>query len=83
MRCLPIPLIHRLQAAIYLKNSITKRWCLNCNEVGQTEEQAVVESPISPEEKEVIRSTLISLLVTVHDSISKQLIESTLRLDIQ
>ena len=53
---------HRLQAAIYFKNSVTKRWCLNCNETDPDNSAIVVAVPINPEEKAMIRGNIVQLL---------------------
>ena len=66
----------RLQAAIYFKNSVTKRWCLNCNETDPDNSAIVVAVPINPEEKAMIRGNIIQLLTSSEDAIARQYVES-------
>lgn len=68
--------LSRLQVAIYFKNCITKRWCLACNEYDPDNSNVVISIPIDNDEKATIRTSLLSLLVSSPDAISKQLIES-------
>lgn len=69
-------LMHSLQAAIYFKNCITKRWCLATNEKDPDDPSTVLYSPVNNMEKAEIRRITVRLLQTVEDVISRQLIES-------
>lgn len=66
----------RLQAAIYFKNSVTKRWCLNCNETDPENSAVVISIPVNPEEKAAIRQIIIQALLNSEEVISKQFAES-------
>ena len=65
----------RMQIAIYLKNCITKRWVLNCNELDPSDENIVLSTPIIKEEKDAIRPQLFPLLVQSPEAISRQIVE--------
>ena len=67
-----------MQIAIYLKNCVTKRWCLNCNEVDPSDENVILNTPIHKDEKAIIRPVLLPLLVQSPEVISRQIVECVL-----
>lgn len=69
--------MRRLQAAIYFKNSVTKRWCLNCNETDPENSVVVIAVPVNPEEKAAIRQNIVQTLLNSEEVIAKQFVEST------
>ena len=70
-----LSLTRSLQAAIYFKNNLSKRWCLNCRETDPDNPSVVIALPINEQEKATIRSSLIQIMVSSEDVLAKQFIE--------
>ena len=67
-----------LQAAIYFKNCVTKRWCLQTSEKDPDDPSVVLYEPVNEAEKVEIRKASMQLLATVENAIALQLVESML-----
>ena len=65
-----------LQAAIYFKNCVTKRWCLQTSEKDPDNPSVVLYEPVNEAEKAEIRKASMQLLATIENVIALQLVES-------
>ena len=65
-----------LQAAIYFKNCVTKRWCLQTSEKDPDNPSIVLYEPVNEAEKVEIRKASMQLLATIENVIALQLVES-------
>lgn len=73
----PYSLRHRIQAAIYFKNNLSKRWCLNCKEYDTDNPEVVIAVPVNEDEKNQLRARLIPLMASSQDVIARQFVECT------
>lgn len=65
-----------LQASIYFKNCVTKRWCLLTSEKDPDNPSVVLYEPVNEAEKAEIRKANMQLLATIENVIALQLVES-------
>lgn len=65
-----------LQAAIYFKNCVTKRWCLQTSEKDPDNPSVVLYEPVNEVEKAEVRKAIMQLLATIENVIALQLVES-------
>ena len=64
-----------IQAAIYLKNVLSKRWCLHGVEYDPDHSDIITFTPVNEEEKNQMRAKLIPLMALSEGVIARQLVE--------
>lgn len=66
-----------IQAAIYLKNVLSKRWCLHGIEHDPDNSEVITSVPVNEDEKNQMRARLIPLMASSEGVIARQLVECT------
>ena len=68
-------IIFSIQAAIYLKNVLSKRWCLHGIERDPDNPEVIASVPVNEDEKNQMRTRLIPLMASSEGVIARQLVE--------
>lgn len=64
-----------VQAAIYLKNVLSRRWCLHGIEHDPDDPDVIASVPVNEDEKSQMRARLIPLMASSEGVIARQLVE--------